>query len=45
MPGAQNILKQFPNVPQNLSDYIDTSLIEALKREGFFAALAQKYKL
>jgi ABC-type nitrate/sulfonate/bicarbonate transport system substrate-binding protein len=45
VPGAENILKQFPNVSQKLGDYIDTSLLDALKREGFFAMLAQKYKL
>jgi ABC-type nitrate/sulfonate/bicarbonate transport system substrate-binding protein len=45
VPGAENILKQFPNVSQKLGDYIDTSLLDALKKEGFFALLAQKYKL
>jgi len=42
--GAQNILKQFPNVSQNVGDFVDTSLLDALKSEGVFAALEQKYK-
>lgn len=41
--GAQNILKQFPNVKQNTGAYIDTSLLDALKKEGFFDAMAAKY--
>jgi NitT/TauT family transport system substrate-binding protein len=43
--GAANILKQFPNVSQKLSDYIDTSLLDALKKDGFFTAMQQKYGL
>jgi ABC-type nitrate/sulfonate/bicarbonate transport system substrate-binding protein len=43
LPGAQNILKQFSNVSQKASDYIDTSLLDTLKNDGFFTALAQKY--
>jgi ABC-type nitrate/sulfonate/bicarbonate transport system substrate-binding protein len=42
--GAQNILKLFPNVSQKVGDYIDTSLLDALKADGFFAAMEQKYK-
>ncbi len=41
--GAQNILKQFPNVSQSVANYVDTSLLDALKSEGFFAAMQQKY--
>jgi ABC-type nitrate/sulfonate/bicarbonate transport system substrate-binding protein len=41
--GAQNILKQFPNVNQNAGAYMDTSLLDALKKEGFFDAMAAKY--
>jgi ABC-type nitrate/sulfonate/bicarbonate transport system substrate-binding protein len=44
LPGVTNILKQFPNVDQKPGDYLDTSLLDALKKEGFFAAMAQKYK-
>jgi len=43
MQGAQNILKQFPDVSQKPDDYIDVSLLDALKKDGTFAALAQKY--
>src|ERR1700684_830981 len=42
--GAQNILKLFPNVSQKVGDYIDVSLLDGLKNDGFFAAMAQKYK-
>jgi len=45
VPGAQNVLKQFPDADQKVGDYIDTSLLEALKKEGFFAAMQQKYPL
>ncbi len=41
--GAQNILKQFPNINQNAGVYMDTSLLDALKKEGFFDAMAAKY--
>jgi ABC-type nitrate/sulfonate/bicarbonate transport system substrate-binding protein len=44
VPGAQNILKQFPNVSQKVGDYIDGSLLDALKADGFLAAMEQKYK-
>ena len=43
VPGAQNILKQFPNVSQKVGDYMDTSLLDVLKNEGFFTAMEQKY--
>jgi hypothetical protein len=43
-PGAENILAQFPGGSQKVEDYVDTSLIDALRGEGFFAAMAQKYK-
>jgi ABC-type nitrate/sulfonate/bicarbonate transport system substrate-binding protein len=42
--GAQNILKQFPNVSQNVDDFVDMSLLDSLKSDGLFAALQQKYK-
>ena len=44
VPGAQNILKMFPNVSQKVGDYIDMSLLDALKADGFIAAMEQKYK-
>jgi ABC-type nitrate/sulfonate/bicarbonate transport system substrate-binding protein len=43
--GAQNILKQFPKASQKVADYVDTSLLDAIKGEGFFAAMQQKYGL
>jgi ABC-type nitrate/sulfonate/bicarbonate transport system substrate-binding protein len=43
LEGAQNVLKQFPNGSQNASDFVDTSLLDALKSDGLFAALQQKY--
>ena len=44
LEGAQNILKQFPNVSQNVDDFVDMSLLDSLKSDGLFAALQQKYK-
>jgi ABC-type nitrate/sulfonate/bicarbonate transport system substrate-binding protein len=41
--GAQNILKQFPAANQNAGAYIDMSLLDALKNEGFFTAMEAKY--
>jgi ABC-type nitrate/sulfonate/bicarbonate transport system substrate-binding protein len=41
--GAQNILKLFPNASQKVGDYIDGSLLDALKSDGFFAAMEKKY--
>ena len=43
--GAQNILKLFPNASQKAGDYIDVSLLDGLKSDGFFAAMAKKYGL
>jgi ABC-type nitrate/sulfonate/bicarbonate transport system substrate-binding protein len=43
--GAENILKQFPNVSQRVGDYIDMSLLDGLKNDGFLAAMAKKYGL
>jgi NitT/TauT family transport system substrate-binding protein len=42
--GARNILAQFGG-NQNVADYADTSLLDALRSEGFFSATAQNYKL
>jgi NitT/TauT family transport system substrate-binding protein len=42
-PGAENILAQFGG-SQKVDDYIDTSLLDALRAEGFLAAVDQKYK-
>ena len=43
--GAQNILKLFPNASQKVADYIDGSLLDGLKNDGFFAAMEKKYGL
>jgi hypothetical protein len=43
MEGAKNILTQFGG-DQNVAGYVDTSLLDALRSEGFFSAMAQKYK-
>jgi ABC-type nitrate/sulfonate/bicarbonate transport system substrate-binding protein len=43
--GAENILKLFPGVSQKIGDYIDLSLLDALKKDGTLAVLAQKYGL
>jgi ABC-type nitrate/sulfonate/bicarbonate transport system substrate-binding protein len=43
--GAANILKIFPAADQKVGDYLDTSLLDGLKNDGFFAAMAQKYNL
>jgi len=45
VPGVQSILKQFPKVSQKLGDYVDTSLLDAIKKQGFFTAMQQKYGL
>jgi ABC-type nitrate/sulfonate/bicarbonate transport system substrate-binding protein len=41
--GAQNVLKVFPNASQNVGDFVDMSLLDALKNQGFFAAMEAKY--
>ena len=43
--GAQNILDTVApaNASRNLDDYIDTSLSDALRAQGFFAAMEMKY--
>jgi NitT/TauT family transport system substrate-binding protein len=45
LSGVANILKQFPNVSQKAGDYLDMSLLDALKKDGYFTAMAQKYGL
>ena len=42
--GAENILVQFPGGSAKVEDYVDTSLLEALRSDGYFAAMAQKYR-
>jgi len=43
LPGVQNVLKVFPNISQNVGDYVDMSLLDALNNQGFFAAMEAKY--
>ncbi len=41
---AANILAQFPaGGSTNVADYVDTGVLDELKRQGFFQALEQKY--
>jgi NitT/TauT family transport system substrate-binding protein len=43
-PGAQNIIDQFPALEsRNIDDYVDTAVLDDLKKEGFFAAMERKY--
>jgi ABC-type nitrate/sulfonate/bicarbonate transport system substrate-binding protein len=42
--GVENILAQFPTTGStNVADYVDISILDQLKREGFFAELQRKY--
>ena len=38
-----NLLANAGNGSRNVSDYVDTSLLEGLKKDGFFDAIARKY--
>jgi NitT/TauT family transport system substrate-binding protein len=41
--GAENILAQFPGGSSRLEDYVDTSILDGLKKDGFFEAMQKKY--
>jgi ABC-type nitrate/sulfonate/bicarbonate transport system substrate-binding protein len=42
--GADNVLAQFPSdVNRKVEDYVDTSLLDGLRKEDFFMGLEQKY--
>jgi NitT/TauT family transport system substrate-binding protein len=41
--GAENILAQLAEPGAKVDDYVDTSILDALKAEGFFARMQQKY--
>ncbi len=43
-PGAENILTQFPDASQKVEDYVEMSLLDALRDQGYFAAMARNYK-
>jgi ABC-type nitrate/sulfonate/bicarbonate transport system substrate-binding protein len=42
--GARNILAQFGG-SQTMEDYVDMALLDAIRADGFFDAMARKYKL
>ena len=42
---AKNILAQFPDVSQKVEDYVDSGILDTLRKDGAFTALSQKYKL
>jgi ABC-type nitrate/sulfonate/bicarbonate transport system substrate-binding protein len=44
LPGVQNILKVFPNASQNVGDFVDLTVLDALKKQGFFTEMEAKYK-
>jgi ABC-type nitrate/sulfonate/bicarbonate transport system substrate-binding protein len=44
LAGAANILGQFPGGSQTVADYVDASLLEAVREDGFFAAMERKYR-
>jgi ABC-type nitrate/sulfonate/bicarbonate transport system substrate-binding protein len=41
--GAENILAQFPGGSSKTEDYVDTGILDDLKKAGFFAQMQQKY--
>jgi NitT/TauT family transport system substrate-binding protein len=41
---AKNILAQFPDASQEVEDYVDGSILAALRKDGVFTALARKYR-
>jgi ABC-type nitrate/sulfonate/bicarbonate transport system substrate-binding protein len=43
--GIENILAQFPGGSSKIDDYVDPTLLDELKQEGFMASLRQKYNL
>jgi hypothetical protein len=44
LKGAENVIARIGGPGStNPADYIDTSLIERLRNEGFFAAMERKY--
>jgi hypothetical protein len=41
--GAANILAQFPGGSARVEDYVDTGILDELKRDGFFQEMQKKY--
>jgi ABC-type nitrate/sulfonate/bicarbonate transport system substrate-binding protein len=44
LPAAANILAQFPGGSPNVADYVDATLLDAVRADGFLAAMEQKYR-
>src|SRR5262249_47656472 len=40
---ARNTLAHFPSGSSKLEDYVDASLVDEIRKEGFIAAMQQKY--
>jgi NitT/TauT family transport system substrate-binding protein len=43
LPGAENILAQFPGGSSKLEDYVDAGILDELRKSGFFEQMQQKY--
>ena len=44
MKGSENVIARIEGAgSRKLDDYVDTAVIDGLKRDGFFAAMEQKY--
>jgi NitT/TauT family transport system substrate-binding protein len=41
--GAENILAQFPGGSSRVEDYVDTTILDGLRAEGFFDEMQRKY--
>ena len=41
--GAENILAQFPGGSSRVEDYVDTTILDGLRAEGFFEQMQRKY--
>jgi ABC-type nitrate/sulfonate/bicarbonate transport system substrate-binding protein len=42
--GAENILAQFPGGSIGVEDYVDTGILDGLRRDGFFEQMQRKYR-
>jgi len=41
---AQNVIDQFPALKsRSIDDYVDTAVLDGLKKDGFFAEMERKY--
>jgi ABC-type nitrate/sulfonate/bicarbonate transport system substrate-binding protein len=41
---AKNILAQFPEASQKVEDHVDSGILDGLRKDGVFTALAQQYR-